>query len=94
MSKEALNAWTYKHIDNFNHFLKEVEATADTRHGSPWDRGGADYYYGRNPNPHFFEGAPYATAKFEKENMTDQQIDEYFAGYVWMQRTGAEKSWN
>ena len=28
----------------------------DVRHGSPEDRGHMDAYYGRDPNPHYFEG--------------------------------------
>ena len=26
----------------------------DTKHGSPYDRGSADYYYGRGSNPHCY----------------------------------------
>ena len=29
------------------------------RHGGPEDRGSADAYYGRDPQPHYFEGVRY-----------------------------------
>ena len=30
-----------------------------TRHGGAFDRGSADSYYHRSPNPHYYEGATY-----------------------------------
>ena len=54
---------------------KVKEADADKGHGSPYDRGSADAYYGRGLNPH------------KKENgrtvqLTDpQEIEQYVSGY-------------
>ena len=53
----------------------------DQRHGGPYDRGGADAYYGRPYAPHFFRGASYSTPRYEKHEMTPGQIAEYDAGY-------------
>ena len=51
------------------------------RHGSPYDRGGADRYYGRPYNPHFFAGDTYSTDMFDRHSMTDQEIEEYRQGW-------------
>lgn len=53
-----------------------------TNHGSPFDRGQADKYYGRRFNPHyrhFVNGALVQT--FEHHEMTPEQIAEYAQGY-------------
>lgn len=89
-----INDWTRKHMPNFNEFFKQIEASADKRHGGPWDRGGADCYYGRGPSPHYYEDHTYASPRITRENMTEQQIDEYFAGYTNTQRSDARKDWN
>lgn len=54
---------------------------SDRRHGSPYDRGSADRYYGRPPNPHFYAGDTYSTDKFDKHSMTEEEIAEYYKGY-------------
>lgn len=45
-------------------------------HGSLYDRGGADSYYGRKMTPHYYVGSSRVT------DLTDEQIAEYRAGYV------------
>lgn len=47
------------------------------RHGSPEDRGSADYYYGRPFDPHYYENG----VRILKEQMTPDQIAEYTKGY-------------
>ena len=34
-----------------------------TRHGGAYDRGSADTYYHRSPEPHYFTGATYQSTK-------------------------------
>jgi len=47
-------------------------------HGSPFDRGRSDAYYGRGPNPHMWYDSVGATGKL----LTDrEEIDEYMYGY-------------
>ena len=46
-------------------------------HGSPYDRGSADSFYGRQANPHYMIDG----ARIEKADMTAEQIAEYEAGY-------------
>ena len=46
-------------------------------HGSPFDRGSADSFYRRQPQPHcMIDGA-----RIEQADMTAEQIAEYEAGY-------------
>ena len=51
------------------------------RHGSPQDRGGADAYYGRRYNPHYYEGPTYQSREVPQSEMTPAQIEEYRYGY-------------
>lgn len=51
------------------------------RHGSPFDRGSADAYYGREADPHYFVGDTYRSDKVEMEKMSPSEIEEYFKGY-------------
>jgi len=51
------------------------------RHGSPQDRGGADAYYGRSYDPHYYTGGTYDSERVEKDNMTVGEIEAYRYGY-------------
>ena len=58
----------------------------DKSHGSPYDRGSADRYYGRQYRPHYhayfmepIHGRCFRTVKIE--NMTEEQINEYRLGW-------------
>ena len=46
-------------------------------HGSPFDRGSADSFYRRQPQPHYMVDG----ARVEQADMTAEQIAEYYAGY-------------
>jgi hypothetical protein len=50
-------------------------------HGSPADRGSADAYYSRQPNPHYYPNGTYNDPKITKENMTEKEISEYMTAY-------------
>ena len=63
------------------------------RHGGPFDRGGADFYYGRVFNPHYYVGATYSTDRVEMKDMTVEQIAAYSAGYREMEAQGDQKDW-
>jgi len=58
--------------------------------GSPFDRGSADYYYGRAPNPNCFT-AP--GTMIHRDSMTPADIDAYFAGYSFQAELGDTKDW-
>jgi len=65
----------------------------DTRHGGPYDRGGADYYYWRGYEPHYYTGKTYQSDRVEKENMTPEEIEAYTAGYEYAAKFGDRKEW-
>jgi hypothetical protein len=61
------------------------------RHGSLYDRGSADSYYGRERYPHWW---PNGTNNGECVlGVTEEEIAEYMAGYDWNEEHGDKKSW-
>jgi hypothetical protein len=50
-------------------------------HGSPYDRGGADSYYQRGRNPHWYPEGTGNCPVIPSEDMTTEEIAEYLAGY-------------
>jgi len=69
-----------------------IEAkTYNKRHGGPYDRGGADSYYGRPAIPHYFEGATYQSN--EITDLTDDEVAAYMAGYEDNELNGEKKEW-
>jgi len=65
----------------------------DTRHGGPYDRGGADSYYRRPRNPHFFRGDSYQSERVTYKDMTPDEIEAYNAGYDDNEEFGDYKEW-
>jgi len=65
----------------------------DERHGGPYDRGGADSYYGRGYNPHYYVGDTGFSERIEKDAMTEEEIDAYRAGYDDNEEHGDKKEW-
>jgi hypothetical protein len=60
-------------------FLESLDETED-KHGSPYDRGRADSYYGRSYNPHKL--VPNAHGGHEYEKLTNSsEIEAYSKGY-------------
>ncbi len=53
----------------------------DREHGSPYDRGSADSWYGRNPRPHFYIKSSLSSPKVEHDKMSDEETREYWRGY-------------
>lgn len=51
------------------------------RHGSAYDRGSADAYYGRRFTPHYYVGATSFSPRIEEADMTPEEITAYAAGY-------------
>ena len=56
----------------------------DGYHGSPHDRGRADFYYHRLPRPN--KTVPYYT-----RDLTDDEITEYHRGYREAEEIGIQK---
>ena len=65
----------------------------DARHGGPFDRGGADSWYDRGMNPHYFEGATHESRMYKIHEMTVEQVAEYIAGYQHNEEFGGKKEW-
>jgi len=65
----------------------------EQRHGNAFDRGSADSYYGRGAKPHYYVGATYRSEIVTEERMTLEEIQDYYAGYVWNEQHGEKKEW-
>ena len=67
-------------------------STYDNSHGSWFDRGAADSYYGRVPEPHRGgvggDSGPRIVASHPEE------IETYMAGYNWNEKFGDKKRWD
>jgi hypothetical protein len=66
--------------------------TYDMRHGSPYDRGSADAWYGRPAEPHYYKGPSYQSERVAEPDMTQGEIKAYHAGYGEAEAE-ADKSW-
>lgn len=63
-------------------------------HGSPLDRGSADSYYDRSPDPHWYPEGTYNGERITPLNgMTVEQIEAYYAGYEYNENFGDKKDW-
>jgi hypothetical protein len=74
---------------------KEVDSIIkhERRHGGPYDRGGADSYYGRGCNPHYFTAGTHNSPKVDEKNMSEDEIIAYKAGYADNEAAGEHKDW-
>ena len=62
-----------------------------TRHGSLFDRGSADSYYHRGPQPHY---GGVGGGSGERVEVTDEaSVAEYMAGYRDNELHGSKKEW-
>lgn len=64
------------------------------RHGGPFDRGSADFYYGREFRPHYYMEKSYQSARIDMYAMTAEQIQEYKAGWDDARVNGEQKDWD
>ncbi len=73
-------------------FTLESKQNYNTEHGSPFDRGSADSYYGRPRQPHYY---PEGTYKGERvTDLTPAEVQAYLAGYQYNEQFGDKKSWD
>lgn len=61
------------------------------RHGSLYDRGSADSYYNRPPDPHWYPNGTYNPPRIEIIDLSKEQIAEYMKGY---NENTDKKQWN
>jgi len=62
------------------------------QHGGLFDRGSADSYYSRPPQPHWYPEGSYNGEAVE--DLTEAEIQEYLAGYEYNEQFGHKKSWD
>jgi hypothetical protein len=60
-------------------------------HGSLYDRGSADSYYGRAPDPHY--GGVGGDSGMRVKVMYKEAVEEYMAGYRDNEESGSKKDW-
>jgi hypothetical protein len=65
-----------------------------TRHGSPFDRGMADSYYGRQFDPHYYTGQSYTSQRIELPDPDAPAYKAYAAGYKYNEQCGDFKDWD
>ncbi len=68
--------------------------TYNAAHGSPFDRGSADSYYGRIRNPHKGGVGGDSGPRIESNEMTLQEIADYGAGYNYNEHSGERKQYD
>lgn len=66
----------------------------EQRHGSPFDRGGADSYYQRPFDPHYWPEGTGNGKRVELADMTVQEIVEYTKGFEENERAGSFKQYD
>ena len=64
-----------------------------SEHGSPFDRGSADSYYGRPRDPHYWPEGTNRGRRRDMVEMTAEQVQEYLAGYEENEQSGDKKNW-
>ena len=70
--------------------METLRAKHDTSHGSPFDRGEADFYYWRGPQPHY---RPANSPQVNEASMTPEQIQAYKDGYAYGEFLGERKNY-
>ncbi len=65
----------------------------NTRHGGPFDRGGADFWYNRGFDPHYYTGNTYTSDRVEKTDMRAEELAAYRAGYEEAEAQGDQKDY-
>jgi hypothetical protein len=63
----------------------------DKQHGSFFDRGSADSYYGRPRDPHC--GGVGGMSGPRQEAKSKYDFEAYEAGYMWNEKFGGKKEW-
>ena len=61
-------------------WLKDRRYKSESIHGCPYDRGGADAYYYREPNPHYWTNGNVRNGN-TIYNLTAEEIEAYHLGY-------------
>ena len=76
---------------NYKEALAISKSKYDMVHGSFWDRGSADSYYGRPRTPH--RGGVGGDSGPRIEATTEAELEAYHAGYDYNEQFGDKKSY-
>ncbi len=68
--------------------------TPNRKHGSPFDRGGADFYYHRPRSPHYYPEGTGHGKRVEIAEMTVEEIKEYHDGYTDGEKYNIQKEYD
>jgi hypothetical protein len=60
-------------------------------HGCPFDRGMSDSWYSRPCNPHYWPQDSLIGKRVGIEDMTEEEIEAYRAGYAFNEELGGKK---
>jgi len=77
-------------FDQPNRFTFRGE-TYVVHHGDPFDRGSADSYYGRPRDPH--RGGVGGDSGPRVDQLNEQELQEYHAGYDYNEQFGDKKNY-
>lgn len=61
---------------------RTITLEINDRHGGAYDRGGADAYYERPFDPHYFVGGTHVSSRVALSEMTPDEILQYTVGYL------------
>lgn len=70
-----------------------VDVANNRGQGSPYDRGSADSYYQRLPDPHWYPAGVTPRRRVEESEMTKEQIREYMLGFAENEASLNFKEW-
>lgn len=63
-------------------------------HGGLYDRGTCDSWYGRPADPHWYPNGTYNGEAVTSQELSQAEIAEYMAGYLWNEEHGGRKKWD
>jgi hypothetical protein len=85
---KTLTTEDYRKNDNAGKYTDHKD------HGLAFDRGSADSWYSRSIEPHYWTDGSYGGEQIVVENMTQEEVEAYLAGYHLNEEDGGKKDWN
>jgi len=70
-----------------------VQTEKKERHGGPFDRGSADNYYRRIPDPHCWTHGSYSGERIGHNQLSAEEIAEYYEGWEDNEQSGCYKEY-
>ena len=87
---------TIESVEEYTHRDNELgKYKAHKKHGGAYDRGAADAWYSRYPEPHSYPNGTGTEPKIEREAMSAEELEAYWAGYIIHEADpGYRKQWD